>query len=85
MLFLQIRVIETYRRNLAACKPNLWQYSRDGCPEDKQKVEIDLSAAYKAAGMHHSMSAGGAGTGESSAGVLIPGRETVQCVTAEGQ
>lgn len=85
MLLLQIRVIETYRSDLAACKPNLWQYSRDGCPEDKQKVEIDLSAAYKAAGMNYSMSADGAGTGESSAGVLIPGRETVQCTAAEGQ
>lgn len=85
MLLLQCRVIETYRRDLAVCKPNLWQYSRGGCPEDKQKVEIDLSAAYKAAGMHHSMSAGGAGTGESSAGVLIPDRETVQSAAAEGQ
>lgn len=73
------------RRDLAACKPNVRQYSADGCPADQKEVEIDPDAAYETAGTCFSMSTGGGGTGESSARVLTTAVEIAQRAAAKLQ
>lgn len=52
---------------MAVYKPNVRQYSADGSPADRKRVDIVPNAACETAGTRFSMSTGGRGTGESSA------------------